>query len=63
MESELKALKTDRPEKQSPALAVANFPEADTLLNQVRARLGKKSKAVLPDMITTLEILKEAKNE
>ena len=63
LQSELDVVKTDRPEIQESVPAVADFPEADTLLNQVRARLGKKSKAVLPDIITTLEILREAKNE
>lgn len=56
LQSELEAVRTDRPEIQKSVLAVADFPEPSDLLNQLRTR-RKKSRADLADIEAVLDIL------
>ena len=56
LQSELEAVKTDRPEIQESVPAVADFPEAADVLNQLKGR-RKKSRADLADIEAILEIL------
>lgn len=56
LEEELKGVTSDRTEIKNSALAVAEFPEAADLLNQLKAQ-RKKSRADLADMEVVLEIL------
>ena len=58
LQSELDdATRTDRPEIQESVPAVADFPEAADLLNQVRAQQRKKTTISLADIEIILEIL------
>ncbi|MFB8798135.1 MAG: hypothetical protein U7126_28785 [Microcoleus sp.] len=59
LQSELGAIRTDRPEIQKSVLAVADFPEPSDLLNQLRTR-RKKSRADLADIEVILELLNQA---
>ncbi|MGB7712239.1 MAG: flagellar alpha dynein [Microcoleus sp.] len=56
LQSELEAVKSDRPEIQESVPAVAEFLEAADVLNQLRTR-RKKSRADLADIEAILEIL------
>ncbi len=56
LEQELKEVQSDRTEIKNSGLAVAEFPEAAILLNQLKGR-RKKSRADLVDVETFLEIL------
>jgi chromosome segregation ATPase len=56
LQSELEAVKSDRPEIQEAVPTVADFPEPADLLNRLKAR-RKKSGANLADMEVVLEIL------
>jgi chromosome segregation ATPase len=56
LEEELKEVQPDRTENKNSTPAVAEFPEAADLLNQLKAR-RKKSKADLADMDAVMEIL------
>lgn len=56
LEQELKEVQPDRTEIENSGLAVAEFPEAADVLNQLKAR-RKKSRADLGDIETVLEIL------
>ncbi|MGB7712015.1 MAG: flagellar alpha dynein, partial [Microcoleus sp.] len=60
LQSELVAIRTDRPEIQESVPAVADFPEPSDLLNQLRTR-RKKSRTDLADMQTVLDILSNLK--
>ncbi|MGB7709408.1 MAG: flagellar alpha dynein, partial [Microcoleus sp.] len=62
LQSELVAIRTDRPEIQESVPAVADFPEPGGLLNQLRTR-RKKSRADLADMEVVLEILETDRSE
>ena len=62
LQSELVAIRTDRPEIQESVPAVADFPEPSDLLNQLRTR-RKKSRADLADMEVVLEILETDRSE
>ncbi|MGB7712018.1 MAG: flagellar alpha dynein, partial [Microcoleus sp.] len=59
LQSELVAIRTDRPEIQESVPAVADFPEPSDLLNQLRTR-RKKSRADLADIEVILELLNQA---
>ncbi len=56
LEEELKRMTSDRTENKNSAPAVAELPEAATLLNQLKTK-RKKSRADLADVETLLEIL------
>ncbi len=56
LEQELKEVQPDRTEIENSGLAVAEFPEAADVLNQLKAR-RKKSKADLADIEAILELL------
>ncbi|TAF29113.1 MAG: flagellar alpha dynein [Oscillatoriales cyanobacterium] len=56
LKEKLATVTPDRTEIQNSAPAVAEFPEAADLLNQLKAR-RKKSRADLGDMEAVLEIL------
>ncbi len=56
LKEELATMTSDRTEIKNSALAVAEFPEAADVLNQLKAR-RKKSRADLGDIETVLEIL------
>ncbi|TAG97462.1 MAG: flagellar alpha dynein [Oscillatoriales cyanobacterium] len=56
LKEELATVTPDRTEIKNSALAVAEFPEAADLLNQLKAQ-RKKSRADLVDMEAVLEIL------
>ena len=56
LQSELEAVKSDRPEIQESVPAVAEFPDAADVLNQSKAR-RKKSRADLADVEAVLKIL------
>jgi len=60
LQSELVAIRTDRPEIQEAVPTVAEFPEPADLLNRLKAR-RKKSRADLADMQTALDILSNLK--
>ncbi|MGB8690218.1 MAG: flagellar alpha dynein, partial [Microcoleus sp.] len=60
LQSELVAIRTDRPEIQEAVPTVAEFPEPADLLNRLKAR-RKKSRADLADMQTVLDILSNLK--
>ena len=60
LQSELEAVKSDRPEIQEAVPTVAEFPEPADLLNRLKAR-RKKSRADLADMQTALDILSNLK--
>lgn len=56
LKEELATVKRDRPENKNSAPAVAEFPQAADLLNQLKSQ-RKKSIASLADIEAVLEIL------
>jgi hypothetical protein len=56
LQSELVAIRTDRPEIQKSVPTVAEFPEPADLLNRLKAR-RKKSRADLADINAILGLL------